>query len=66
MPTQYVYKGPDQVSLSIHTHHSLKVGIDESPEQCDETKLYVDANYISSSEGYARIMGWPTYQVRIL
>src|SRR6266702_2503192 len=22
MPTQYVYKGPDQVSLSIHTHHS--------------------------------------------
>ncbi|KAH9023989.1 hypothetical protein EDB84DRAFT_1236684, partial [Lactarius hengduanensis] len=53
---RYVYKGPDRASLTVHPHENADSNQDAHPHIRDETTLYVDARYISSSEGYARIM----------
>jgi hypothetical protein len=35
----------------------------EQQMERDEIKLYVDAHYISTSEAFARLMGWDTHKV---
>jgi hypothetical protein len=59
---QYVYKGPDRASLSLHSQSTPDDYSNERREQ-DEIKFYIDARYVSASEAFAHLMMWPTHKV---
>jgi hypothetical protein len=61
---QYVYKGPDRASVSVHPLNGPDPSVSEQQMERDEIKLYVDARYISASEAFAPLMGWDTHRVR--
>jgi len=50
---QYIYKGPNHASLTLHSHNMPDGGTDDQLVNKDETKLYIDGHYISSSEAYS-------------
>ena len=60
---QYVYKGPNHVSLTLHPLYTPDSNTDDQLVNQDETKLYIDGRYISSSEAYSRLMGWSMHKV---
>lgn len=65
--SQYIYKGPDRACLSMHLCHPPDNDDSHSePTERDETHSYIDAHYVSASEAFARIMGWPTHRVCFL
>jgi hypothetical protein len=63
---QYVYKGPDRASFSLHTHDTPDDYVTEKQREKDEIKTYIDTRYVSASEAFARLMGWPTRKVFLL
>ena len=61
---QYVYKGPDRASLSVHPQVNTDAIERLQDVDSDETKLYIDGRYISAPEAFWRLTGWPTHRVR--
>lgn len=58
---QYVYKGPDRATMAIECECD-----GEGPVQQDEIRQYIDSWYVSVSEAFAHIMGWPMHKVPYL
>ena len=60
---QYVYKGPDHASLSVHDNNNPDNAHYQPERDRDETKIYVDGCYLSAREAFWRLNGWPTHRV---
>lgn len=63
-PLQYLYKGPDRASLSVHRLNDPDGTQFIQETERDKTKIYVDGRYISAPEAFWRLNGWPTHRVR--
>src|SRR5436305_3994522 len=53
---KYVYKGHDRATITLsHSNHSNSRQALGQPEQIDEIKMYLNARYVSASEGIWKI-----------